>query len=360
MANLGVGSERSGLFDPTEHLENIDTSAFYKNAILTLDIEPTPGDIKRRLTAALAGADPKLRLNPEDIQRVSEFLISGLPVLLQRLNVLLFCKKYRKAGTALVVAEELRIAAEALSACEAKGAQGTYATAYQHYSKDLFAQLCRESKVGGPVYAGFETFVKMSSGNPRNLLIVLGRMHEMAVFREMSFDKGKKLSVRLQTQAAIEAARFLLESDTNYGGMAEQAREAITKLALTLRTARFALSIPEVSPLAVSFAVEELKDDAKLILNAALNYSLLFEVPSGRPDRNSQKVLKKAQLNPLLSPRWGLSIGRRGDLSLGKELCGAIFGPGRTYEFDVLLKALDLGWNYPFKKPEPDSQPTLF
>ena len=200
----------------------------------------------------------------------------------------------------------------------------------------------------------------MSSGNPRNLLIVLGRMYEMVAFREMSFHKSQKLSVRLQTEAAIEAARFLLESDTNDGGMAEQAREAITKLALTLRTARFALSIPEVSPLAVSFAIEELNEDAKVTLNSAFNYSLLFDVPSGRPDRNSQKVLKKAQLNPLLSPRWGLSIGRRGDLSLGKELCGAIFGTDCTSEFNVLLKALDSRWNNPFKKFEPDSQPSLF
>lgn len=360
VARLAGGAERLGLFDPTEHLDDVDPRAFYENAIDALGIEPSPQDLVRRLTAALSNADSKLKLNAEDARRVSDLLIPGLPVLLQRLNVLLFCKKYRKAGTALVTAKELREAADALVACQGKGARGTYATAYQHYSKDLFAQVCRESKVGGPIYAGFETFVKMSSGNPRNLLIVLGRMHEMAAFREMSFGKGQKLPVRSQTEAAIEAARFLLESDTNYGGMAEQAREAVTKLALTLRTARFALSIPEVSPLAVSFSFEEMKEDAKATLNSALNYSLLFEVPSGRPDRNSQKVLKKVQLNPLLSARWGLSIGRRGDLSLGRELCGAIFGPGRTSEFDVLLKALDARWNNPFKKPEPELQPTLF
>lgn len=360
VANIGSRAERPSLFDPTEHLEDIDPSAFYSKAIDALGIEPTPQDLARRLITALSSADPKLKLSAEDARRVSDLLIPGLPVLLQRLNVLLFCKKYRKTGTAFVTAQELREAAEALVACQGKGARGTYATAYQHYSKDLFAQVCRESKIGGPIYAGFETFVKMSSGNPRNLLIVLGRMYEMVAFREMSFDKSRKLSVRLQTEAAIEAARFLFESDTNDGRMAEQAREAITKLALTLRTARFALSIPEVSPLAVSFAIEELNEDAKVNLNSALNYSLLFEVPSGRPDRNSQKVLKKAQLNPLLSPRWGLSIGRRGDLSLGKELCGAIFGTGCTREFDVLLKALDSRWNNPFKKLESDSQSTLF
>lgn len=360
VSNVGGRVERVGLFDPTEHLDDVDPSAFYEQTIVALGIEPPPQDLARRLATALSSADPKLKLNAEDSRGVSDLLILGLPVLLQRLNVLLFCKKYRTAGTALVNAQELRKAAEALVACQGKGAHGTYATAYQHYSKDLFAQLCRESKIGGPIYAGFDTFVKMSSGNPRNLLIVLGRMHEMATFREMSFGKGQKLPVRSQTEAAIEAARFLLESDTNYGGMAEQAREAVTKLALTLRTARFALSIPEVSPLAVSFSFEEMTEDAKATLNSALNYSLLFEVPTGRPDRNSQKVLKKAQLNPLLSPRWGLSIGRRGDLSLGTDLCDAIFGPGRTSEFDVLLKTLDSRWNNPFKKHKPNVQPTLF
>lgn len=360
VANLGGWAERPGLFDPIEDLDDVDSNAFYEYAIDALGIEPNPQDLGRRLTAALHSADSKLKLNVDDACRVSDLLILGLPVLLQRLNVLLFCKKYRKAGTALVTAQRLHDAAKVLVACQGAGSRGSYATAYQHYSKDLFAQVCRESKIGSPVYAGFETFVKMSSGNPRNLLIVLGRMHELAAFREMTFDKGNKLSVRLQTEAAIEAARFLLESDTNYGGMAEQARDAVTKLALTLRTARFALSVPEVSPLAVSFAMEGLKDDAKVTLNSALNYSLLFEVPSGRPDRNSQKVLKKVQLNPLLSPRWGLSIGRRGDLSLGKELCGAIFEPGRTSEFDLLLKALDSRWNNPLKKPEADFQSTLF
>jgi hypothetical protein len=348
------------LFDPTEHLEDVDSSDFYQKAIDSLGIEPALDDLARRLIAALAGADVRLKLSEDDARGVSNLLISGLPVLLQRLNVLLFCKKYRRAGTELVIAQELRKAAEELFACHGKGVRGTYATAYQHYSKDLFAQVCRESKVGSPIYAGFETFVKMSSGNPRNLLIVLGRMHEMVAFREMSFNNGQKLTVRIQTQAAIEAARFLLESDTNYGGMAELAREAVTKLADLLRTARFALCIPEVSPLAVSFAIEELDDNSKATLNSALNYSLLFEVPSGRPDRNSQKVLKKVQINPLLSPKWGLPTGRRGDLSLGLNLSGAVFGSGRISEFDVLLKRMDSRWNNPFKKTALDLQPTLF
>lgn len=353
-------ADRSASFDPTKHLDEVDPSFFYEKPILALGIEAQAHEASRRLISILTNSDTRLKVSPQDAQIVVDTLVTDLPLLLQRLNILLFCKKYRRPGTAMATAQALRSAASAFVIDAGKARKGTYATAYQHYSKDLFAQVCRESKFGGPIYAGFETFVKMSSGNPRNLLIVLGRMHEMAAFRGMNFSKGQKLSLRLQTDAAIEASRFLLESDTNYGGMAEKARDAIVRLGETLRTARFSLNIPEVSPLAFSFAIEDLDEEARNTLHSALNYSLLFEVTSGRADRNSQKLLKKAQLNPLLSPKWGLSTSRRGDLSLGRELSSSIFNSGQSKEFKALLRSLDLRWNNPFKSHDQEIQPTLF
>ena len=348
------------LLDPTDHLAEVDASSFYSKAIEQLGLDSCADDLARRLLTALANAEPRLRLPHDIAMQLAEILFQGLPLLLQRLNLLLFCKKYRRPSAALDLALELKASAEALVESGGKGSKETYSTAYQHYAKDLFAQVCRESKIGGPLYAGFELFVKISSGNPRNLLILLGRMQEMALFKEMRFDGGRKLSVRHQTDAAVEAARFILESDTNYGAMAERAHEAVTRLALTLRTARFALNIPEVSPLAVSFASDDLSEVGRATLNSALNYSLLFEVPSGRPDRNSQKLLRKVQLNPLLSARWGLPVSRRGDLSLGGDLSRAIFEPAKSQDFHEALRGLDSRWNNPFSKPAPDPQPTLF
>lgn len=156
----------------------------------------------------------------------------------------------------------------------------------------------------------------------------------------------------MQTEAAIEAARFMFEADTNFGTQSEQAREAVSRLALLLRTARFALKIPEVSPLAVSFSEEDLSKDAKKTLFNALNYSYVFEVYDGRPDRNSQRLIKKIQLNPLLSPRWGLPFGRRGDLSLGTDLANAVFDLSCHKEFEVLLRRLSTKWNQPFGSVE--------
>ena len=142
----------------------------------------------------------------------------------------------------------------------------------------------------------------------------------------------------------------MYESDTNFGSESDLARTATTRLATVLRTARYALNIPEVSPLAVSFSEADLTDQAKRVLQSALNYSFVFEISDGRPDRNSQKVNRKIQLNPLLSPKWGLPLGRRGDLSLNRELLCCIFDTDHKSDFDLLLRTLNTKWNS-FIKP---------
>ena len=54
----------------------------------------------------------------------------------------------------------------------------------------------------------------------------------------------------------------------------------------------------------------------------------------------------------MLSPRWGLPIGRRGDLSLGTEMVNAIFDPTAKDEFEILLRQANTKWNFPFS-PHP-------
>jgi len=203
-------------------------------------------------------------------------------------------------------------------------------------------------KTLGVPYAGFDNFISMSCGNPRNLLIILGRVYEIAAFRELDFINGPPVSISLQTTAAVEAARFIFERDSNYGASSDIARRAIERLASLLRTARFALKIPEVSPLAVSFSNADLTENSRVSLGLALNYSFLFEVDEGRPDRNSDRVNRKIQLNPMLSPRWELPIGRRGDISLGSDLVNAVFDDEKSAAFDVLLRSLSNKWNNPF------------
>jgi hypothetical protein len=338
--------------DPRGFFNEIDASDCYSDAIATLGLAHEELVFKRQFAEMLIASEPGRKLE-ESALEVTAILTTGFPVLLQKLNLLLFCKKMKRTTAPLDLARALANDARAyMNASD--GEKSAYATAYGHWASDLFAQLCRESKKQQrPIYAGFDTFVKMSSGNPRNLLIILGRAYEIAAFRELDFISGPPLSLGLQTEAAIEAARFMFERDTNYGSQADHAREGVARLASLLRTARFAINIPEVSPLAISFADADLTSESRQVLDAALNYSLLFEIVEGRPDRNSQQLHRKIQLNPLLSPRWGLPVSRRGDIGLSGAVLNAVLSPKSSAEFDAVLRLLSYRWNFPFRTAKP-------
>jgi len=363
LASVGLTAktQKNNPFDPRSCFEEVDSGRYYSVAVESLSFDKNePGFIKKFLDALVENT--KQDISSVEVARgIIADLTKDIPLLLQKLNLLIFCKKYKKKTSNTSLVKKIR--SDSLSFIEGNGlGQGTYKTAYGHYAADLFAQLCRESnnELGVP-YAGFDTFVKMSSGNPRNLLVILGKAYEIASFKEIDFINGPKLSVAIQTEAALEAARFMYEMDTNYGSRSEQAREVTTRLAELLRAARYALNIPEVSPLAVSFSDADLSTEAKKTLDSALNYSFVYEIGEGRPDRNNQRLNRKIQLNPLLAPRWGLPIAVRGDIGLSKELVNSIFDTQRKGDFNLLLKRLSARWNSPFKNlPTEDVQEVLF
>ncbi|MGK2697563.1 ORC-CDC6 family AAA ATPase [Serratia surfactantfaciens] len=278
----------------------------------------------------------------DGINEIVELLTFDFPLVIQKLNILLYVKKIKKDNDPKEFAKYIH--SSALSYLVDKK-DGFYSNAYGHYATDIFAQLCKDSSVGlGVVYAGFDNIIKMTSANPRNLLIILSKMYDISIFRDSPFFT-EKLSIEIQTEALLDSAKFMYEADTNFGFESDIALRCVDRLAAILKTARFAINIPEVSPLSFSFSNDDLSEDSKKIIQDALNYSLLFEMSDGRADRNSQKVIRKLELNPMLSPRWSLPVSRRGDISLNKELLAAVFSSDASADFDIHLKKLSNKWN---------------
>jgi|GEM_PF-1304685 len=341
-------------FDPKFCFEEVSAGELYTSAIAAFNLESSEPSFRKSFIDATTPSTP----TEDELTSANELwqvLTQDFPLIIKKLNILLFFKKIKKSYVPLDFAKTIRDDAVTFVQ-NREAAKEYYSTAYGHYAADIFAQLCRESKApGGVPYSGFDNFVKMASGNPRNLLTVLGKAYEIAAFKGLDFINGDPLPVSMQTEAAQEAARFMYESDTNFGSESDLARVATTRLATVLRTARYALNIPEVSPLAVSFSDADLSNQAKKVLHSALNYSFVFEISDGRPDRNSQKVNRKIQLNPLLSPKWGLPLSRRGDLSLNRELLCSILDTDHKGDFDLLLRNLNTKWNS-FIRPRIDDQ----
>ncbi|MGB1762331.1 hypothetical protein [Alloalcanivorax xenomutans] len=335
------------VFDPCSFFETLPVTKFHQGAVSKYKLDSAhssygPAFIKTLETEFRA---ERIQSDPHEIYST---LVSDFPIMLQKLNILLFAKKAKKNSDLFGLAEKISEDARKYSAGESCAKY--YSNAYGHYSTDLLAQLFREAKTHSDYpYYGFDMFVRMASANPRNLLVILNRVHELATFKNIEPFGEKKVPLKIQSQAASEAARFMYESDTNFGSETDKARKAIDRLAEVLRTARYALNIPEVSPLAVSFSESDLSEAAARNLQNAINYSFVFEVTDGRADRNSDRVNRKIQLNPLLSPKWKLPIYRRGDISLNKILLCAIFDTQKGEEFDVLIKELRGRWNSVFR-----------
>lgn len=357
----GVGGKAAQEnFSPVSCFDEIDQSNFYSNAIKELGVSDG-------VTTSIKAFQDLLRdmLKEHDselvIREIMAKLTADFPPLIQKLNLVQFAKKIGKNRKLDAIADSINVAAQEF-VHKGGNISGWYATAYGHYSADIFAQICRASrKAIGVPYAGFDMFVRMSSGNPRNLLIILGQAFEIAQIREIDFFDGKPLSISYQTQAAQASARFTIEDDTNYGQQSDFAREAVRRLAELLRAARFSLRIPEKSPLAISFSESDLSQNARETLNSSLNYSLVYEVDLGRKDRNTKVLNRKIQLNPILSPRWGLSVVRGGDINLNHALLEAIFANRDSAAFDSLVKESIARWNSLFRSAKgAENQRTLF
>lgn len=344
MRRVGASfNSQDGIRAARDFFEEIDRSDYYADALRRVIGNADLPDLNAIIRSATEGS-----VLADISEELYVILCSELPYIVARLNILLFCKRLGRGDDPTEFAKSLRDSSLVYVGSEkARKLSSSYATAYDHWSADLFAQTCREA--GRPVpYAGILSFIKMSSSNPRSLLVLLGHAYSVAIFRGHNFLNGRPLSIELQTEGAREAANFMFESDTHFGRRAEQARQVVSRLSEVLRVARFSINIPEVSPLTISFSDSDLTEGARESLRFAINYSLVFEIKKGRPDRNSLRKDRKIQINPMLSPRWGLPIARRGDLFLKADVVNSIFDLEMVRGFESQRKLLELKWGRPF------------
>ncbi|MEZ5140669.1 MAG: hypothetical protein R2702_06635 [Acidimicrobiales bacterium] len=200
---------------------------------------------------------------------------------------------------------------------------------YKHYRKDLYAQILRELGHGQEYY-GLDTFIQVSGFLPRNLLIVLKQVTRWALFLgDEPFGAGH-VSLRAQSQGVLEASRWFMSDATGLGRLGADSQRSIRRLGEYLAAHRFAEKPVEVECSQVEVNPQVLTSSSMECLQEAVSHSLLLESGTGRRDRNTGAYHQKYQLNPMLSPLFGLPVVRRGCLSLGSSDANAIFDRDST------------------------------
>ena len=292
--------------------------------------------LKSKITPGLRKSD--------DIDKVVRFLQYPEYPLLEKANIFFFYQDWRSKHNLVDAAR--KIADESTRYADGAKKPARYKEGLLHWKTDLLAQLYRDTDQSQR-YLGLSTFIEISSGLPRNLLIILKHIFAWATFNGERPFQGDPISVRSQQAGVSEASEWFYQDAKMIGRDGQLVMDGINRLGTLFRGIRFSEKPSECSCSSFSIDVSKCSEIARRILDLAEKWSLLISV-GGQADRNTDRIDRKYQLNPMLAPRWDLAIYRRGVLALTPEELNAAFDPHHADEFDKLAEARVARMRAPF------------
>lgn len=285
-------------------------------------------DLERGMKAKSA---PGLH-GPGDIEKILKLLSCLEFPLLEKANILLFYQDWRSKRNLLEAARA--IAGERKHYQDGTGESRRYKEGLLHFRADLLAQLYRDTH-HRQRFVGLSTFIEMSSGLPKNLLVLLKHIYAWATFHGEKPFGGSPISIRSQQAGVLEASEWFHHDAQLIGRDGRFVMDSIERLGTLYRGIRFSRKPSECSCSTFSADLSRCSTDAVRILKLAENWSLIIEV-GGQRDRNTERIDAKFQINPMLAPQWDLSIYRRGAVALTPEEVNAVFDPEHSTEFKSL------------------------
>ncbi|MDX0442498.1 hypothetical protein GOD94_27640 [Sinorhizobium medicae] len=255
--------------------------------------------------------------------------------LLEKLNIFLLYREWSdSAATMLRAAEEInRIADDYVAGGSRKSSK--YADILAHFDSDLLAQLYRDCGQNVP-YCGLDAIIHLSQGIPRNLLGIMKQIYRRSLFNGEKPFAGGQISAESQSLGALDSAAWFWE-DAQPDTFGVEARESVESLAVLFRTIRYSDKPSECDLCTFAVDEEKLTRNAREVLQAAENWSYLIKVPLGHKGKTHRVLEGKYQLGPMLAPRWGVSIYRRGTLALQPDLANALLDHSRKDDLRALF-----------------------
>lgn len=302
--------------------DSIDSARFYQD--VTLDILKS-SDSKSEERPYFKKFREKLHELCECNEIIDVLKQPEFP-LIEKLNIMTFYKEYSKESSApLALAKNIAARSEKLVSQHFDDVPEHYQV-YKHFCSDLLAQLYRDC-LRRPLYSGLDTLIHLSQGVPRRLLGILQHIYGRALFASnkiIPFIDGT-ISIQTQTEGVMDAASWFWD-DAQPDTFGFPVRVAVERLAQLFRTIRYSDKPSECKLCTFSVDISSASEESVELISRVENWSYIIKIGEGSSDKNENKINAKYQLNPLLAPKWGISIDRGGTVELKNDLCEAIFG----------------------------------
>jgi hypothetical protein len=282
------------------------------------------------------GDAPGLSSDDSQIEEVLRCMIMEGRPLLEKINILMLYQEWARGHSLPRAAAAIRDKANAFLVDP--HARTSYATKVQHFASDMTAQLLREAGKRPPLYCGIRSFIRMSEGLPRTLVVTLKNIWDWAIYKERH-EYVERITKEAQAQGVLDSSEWFMETMRKPGTFGTAIRTGIERLARLFEVNRFSDKPTECSLLGFSVSERNLAERTKELILMAEQHSFLIRISQGEIDRNTQERLAKFQLNATLAPKWNLPIARRGIAKFTPEDIDLIFDPAREEEFDQLNRS---------------------
>jgi hypothetical protein len=292
-----------------------------------------------------------------DVSQVEEIVMNlsySNDLLIERTNLYLFYKDWNSRVDLITSSRQIK--AETAKLGQSKSKTGRHSKALDYFKYDFIDQISRDARERIR-YVGFKTFIKMSSGVPRNLLNILKHTYRWSYFSDniRPFVDGK-ISIESQLKGVNETSEWFFEDNRIPSEDGKAAFVCISRIGRMLQDLRYSDVPPECSISSFSIQYEAGDEKVTRVLDTLEKYSFLLSTDMRR-DKNTNAKLRTYKLNGIIAPKWELSIHTRGVITISAKELLAIFETGEEGHFVQILNERLLKYNAPFFTYD---SPTLF
>lgn len=301
-----------------ELVEDKIEDAFEKNHFRLIEekiIKKHPDSYKRPYFDILSKQLEDIGVSEEKIEYIISNLLYQSSPLMEKKNLYLFYQRWAKRKDLEASSEEIKNSLKVYLEDKHKKTLHSSQT-LSHVEEDLMYQLL--SAYRQPIhYCGFETILQMTQSNPRAFINIMKHLYEHADFAGESVFSGEALSCKVQNRAIREVSEWFWKDaitdikDYRAIVLVERICELFKSIRLTSKPSEKSL---------ISFAYKDNSSSITEVIQVAKNHSLLIEDTSGKKAKNQKGImLRKFQINPLLSPKWDLPIDVGGTIELSDK-----------------------------------------
>ena len=246
-------------------------------------------------------------LEKETINEIIENLACSEEPLFEKKNIYLLYQAWSKNKDLLSASLDIKQSLFLyLSKSDSKRILHTKST-LEHVESDLLYQLLKE--YNQPIiYCGFQTVLNMTQSNPRGFLNIMKHLYEHSDFANEQVFSSVPVSCKVQNRAIREVSEWFWQDATSDIEDINTIK-FIERLCEYFRAIRASEKPSEKTLISFSYNERSSTKEVKSIIKTAKNHSLIIEDTSGKKSKNSKGIiLKKYQINPMLSAKWDLSI----------------------------------------------------